>query len=76
MHCHMTDNLNPSEIEDALKLRGVSVARMCRVAGISQSTWHKMKFQGTRPRESTRRVITQAVDTLLAPRMVDGEKAA
>jgi predicted transcriptional regulator len=66
MRRHMPNTFHVPAIETDLRNHGVSVARMCRVAGISQSTWHKLKFNGVQPRESTRRCVIRAVEELTA----------
>jgi transposase-like protein len=44
------------EVEERLRGAGVSVARICREAGMDRTTWHNWKH-GARPRpESWRRV--------------------
>ncbi len=67
MNLHMTHQISVLEMESRLARNGVSVARLCREAGISQSTWSRWKKGDTSPRESTIRVLENAMEVLLAP---------
>jgi predicted transcriptional regulator len=58
-------NLDITGIEHDLTAAGISVAGLCREAGISQTTWHRLKFGQRSPRESTVRVVQGALARLL-----------
>ncbi len=53
------------DIEERLRAAKVSVARVCREAGIDRSIWHKWKFDGVMPRPAT----WNAVRAVLAPKI-------
>lgn len=66
MSWHMAHEIDTDAIERELEGRGLSVARLCRAAGVAQSTWHRIKNDQRVPRESTRRVIISALERLRA----------
>lgn len=69
MKCHMSHMPPIDEIEITLAAHKISVAQLCRTAEISQTTWHKWKKHGHRPRPASVRAVVAALRELL-PRPV------
>jgi hypothetical protein len=54
-------------LEARLQAAGVSVARLCRAADVSPSTWHRLKTGDSQAAQaSTRERLLAAADRLLA----------
>lgn len=51
-------------IEGRLGAADISVARLCREAGIARSTWDRWRSERTEPNVRTWRAVTVAVDRL------------
>lgn len=67
MKWHM-NHMDVTAIERQLADADISLARLCREAGIAPTTWHRIKTgKRRRPRESTQRVILSALARLLPP---------
>lgn len=65
----MTDDFRAEidRIEGALRDRKVSVAEMCREAGIAHSTWTRWKSGATAPNHKTWQAVRAAVAMLTKP---------
>jgi hypothetical protein len=64
MLLHMDQDTFIADVEAALSSAGISAARLCRVADIAQSTWHRWKLEGVTPRGKTRGRVVDALHSL------------
>lgn len=60
-----------AKIEDGLAAEGLTVADLCRKAGIAQTTWSRWKGEKFEPRDATKKQIIEAYHALIGSEALD-----
>jgi hypothetical protein len=64
MQMFMTAEIDIAGSESRLRDAGKTIADLCRLAGVAQTTWHRWKTKGHQPRLTSRRAVVAALEEL------------